>query len=228
MSEGMEKAGLHINDRIEITIKNPESEVITTYLSRVDDISGGAITIAWPTSRGIRAPVHTDDGLSVVFLDGDSVYSVDCTILERVQEPNPYLVVRPEGLPQTIQRRDYVRVPATAHLTARILRAGLHGHDPAEDIPIITHTVNISGSGFAIHHNRPLEVGRLYDVKLMIPGDRERLVLTSKIMRCDCLPDSGDNNTYIVGFAFVRLKESLRRRLVRYVFQFQQNSIRRS
>lgn len=228
MTESGDDARLQINDRIQVTIKGSDEEVPTTYYSRVEDLKGQDYVIGWPTSRGIRAPVREDTVLLVSYITGRSVYCIESAILERVRQPVPLLRVRPLAPPRSIQRREYVRVPALVdiELTPQVVTMGADGQ-PVGPVDIRARTHNLSGGGFAVHHPQPIRIDTLFDVKLKLPGTSDPIALAAKVVRCELGEDPTKERYYDVGFAFVHVVESLRRKIVSYVFRVQQSSLMR-
>ena len=218
---------LNINDRLQLIIKGTDEEVPTTYLSRVENICDGEITISWPTSRGIRAPVHDGDILSLFYTDTHAVYLLDACVLRRLPEPIPLVVARAAGSVQRIQRREYVRVPAMVdvRLSARVITAKPSRDAEAGTDFITTRTLDISGGGFAINHAASPRTGTLYDVVLSVPTLDEPLKMTAKVVRSESAVDPVRGVYFRIGFAFIQVKESVRRQIVSYVFRFQQSRL---
>jgi len=218
---------LQIKDRLQITVKETDEEVPTTYHSRVENISDGDFVIRWPTSRSIRAPVHDNDVLCISFTKGTEVYSTDSRIVKRTLFPVPVIVIHCEGPVNKTQRRDYVRVPAmiNIYLSARLITANANDDERISISVITTRTIDLSGGGFSIHNGAPLAIGSLYNVKLTIPTLEKPLSLIAKVVRMESAVNRMKETYYDVGFAFVQMDEAIRRQIVKYVFRFQQTSL---
>jgi c-di-GMP-binding flagellar brake protein YcgR len=229
MSNKNQETKLQINERIQVTLKDSEEAVPTTYYSRVEDFRETDFVIGWPTSRGLRAPAHSDTVLVISFVTGTAVYAVDASIVERILDPIPLLVVRPLTPFRNIQRREYVRVLAMVDVELTSQTVVFGGEEGKTPMPLIisTRTFNLSGGGFAIHYPRPIQIDLIFDVKVKLPGRAEPLLAEVKVVRCEAGPDVTKERYYDVGFAFVHMSEAIRRHFVSYVFKVQQSSILR-
>jgi len=217
---------LRLRDRLQITIKGTNEEISTTYASRVENISDGNIVIRWPNLRGVRAPLQDNNILCIFFVKGSEVFAVDARVLKLMPSPNSLVLVRCEGKTRKIQRRDYVRVPAMidVRLTGRPVMA--RAISEARTVYVITTTtVDISGGGFSIHHDMPLQMGSLYDVRMKIPTLEQPLSLTAKVVRMEPALNRMNKTYYDIGFDFTLLDERLRCQIIKYVFRFQQNTL---
>jgi c-di-GMP-binding flagellar brake protein YcgR len=219
---------LRLKDRLQITIKGTAAEISTIYASRVENISGSDIVIRWPNLRGVRALLQDNNFLCILFTRGSEVFEIDARVLKLMAYPNSLVLVRCDGQPRKIQRRDYVRVPAMidVHLTARLVKANATAEERAVYV-ITTTTVDISGGGFNIRHGMPLQMGSLYDLKMTIPTLEQSLSLTAKVVRMEPGFNRMNRTYYDIGFDFIRLDEKFRRQIIKYVFQFQQNALAR-
>jgi c-di-GMP-binding flagellar brake protein YcgR len=224
-AQAMKLFPLTINDRVQVTPIRPDEEDPVCLLSRVEDISGAQISLGWPTSGGIRAILREGDKLQVFFIK-DAVYLMECTVLSRALSPVPVVVVGCQAPVRKAQRREYVRVSAKVdvHLSAKVVKFGKERHDdPVSYIDARTHS--ISGAGFAIRHNCAPDLHNLYEVKLSFPDCENPISANAEVVRCESEVNHLSQRTYNIGFAFTRIKESDRRRVVSFVFRTQQNSL---
>jgi c-di-GMP-binding flagellar brake protein YcgR len=222
----MPETPLRINDRLQVIVLGTDEEVPTTYLSRVEDFTDGVALIGWPTHAGIRAPLRENDRLSLTYVEESGVYRLTGRVVQRVFEPLPLIRVLPDGELERVQRREYVRVPAMleVRLFARVVTTAT-GDEEASVNMISTRTVNISGGGILIHHSVSPKLGSIYETKLRLPGEKEPLQITAKVVRSESVLDPVRGTYYAVGFAFIQIPEGIRRRLVNFVFRFQQSSL---
>jgi c-di-GMP-binding flagellar brake protein YcgR len=217
---------LRLKDRLQITIKETREEISTTYVSRVENISGSDIAIQWPNSHGVRAPLQDNNLLCIYFIKGSEAFEIDARVVKLMPYLHHLVLIRCEGQLRKIQRRDYVRVPAMidVHLTARVVMVSATARERAASA-VTTTTADISGGGFSIHHDLPLQMGTLYDVKMTIPTLEKPLSLTAKVVRMERVLNRMNRTYYDIGFDFVMLDEPVRRQVVKYVFRFQQNML---
>jgi c-di-GMP-binding flagellar brake protein YcgR len=218
---------LQVNDQVQVKIKGTDKEVPTTFLSRVEDAAPGDYLIAWPSSNGLPAPIKDREVLLMSFTNQGSAYCLEAIVMRRVQNPIPLLTVWPLGPVRRIQRREYVRVPATINveLAARVINASVNGREPVSQALIETETVNISGGGFAIRHLSTLPLGALFDVKLKIPEQGKALNVTAKVVRSEPLAAPTSIHTHEIGFAFCELAEAIRCQIMSFVIRLQQSSL---
>jgi c-di-GMP-binding flagellar brake protein YcgR len=225
IQEEKELYPLSINDRVQVTLNDPGEENPVSFLSRVEDISGLRISLGWPTSEGIRAPLHPGDRLQV-FLIKDAVYLMDCSVVGRVLSPIPLVLVQCQSSVRKAQRREYVRVSAKVklYLSARVVKFGRHCQgDPVSRIE--TTTFSLSGAGFGIRYGFAPTIGNVYGVKMSSPEFEEPISANARVVRCESVEDQQSQVSYWVGFAFVGIKESDRRKIVSFVFRYQQTTI---
>jgi len=217
-----------LKDPLQITINGTPEENDTTYLSRIENVSGGGIVIRWPNCRGIPAPLRDNDLLRILFIKGSGAFEIDARVLKLMPYPHSLVLVRCEGQERKIQRRDYVRVPAMIDvcLTARLVMVRATREERAAYV-ITTTTVDLSGGGFSIHHDMPLRMESLYDLRMSIPKLDQPLLLTAKVVRMEPALGRMGGTYYDIGFDFILLDEKARRQIIKYVFRFQQNMLAR-
>jgi c-di-GMP-binding flagellar brake protein YcgR len=135
--------------------------------------------------------------------------------------------VRLSSQPQQLERRDNVRVRASVRLELRervVSLSDFRFHN--ERGPIQTSTVDLSGGGFSIRHPTYLAIGLPFEATLSLPDKKGPLAIASKVVRCDRVPESVGEE-YEIGFAYERISESVRSRIVRFVFSAQLSEIQR-
>jgi c-di-GMP-binding flagellar brake protein YcgR len=151
---------------------------------------------------------------------------MECTVLSSASLPVPIVVVDCQVPVRKAQRREYVRVSAKveAHLSAKVVQFGTHSQDdPVNSID--ARTFSISGAGFAIRHSCAPALHNFYEVKLSLPDCDAPIRANAQVVRCESDVNQQFQSTYSIGFAFTRIKESDRRRIVSFVFRTQQNSL---
>ncbi len=213
----MQPPTLQVNDLIQVRIL--EGEVRDPYPSRVEDLAGDEMVIAWPTEKGTPLPVVAGQVVSVAFVHDGKYYGFDGTVRGATLEPLPILVLHVPVQPSRIERRDNVRVSMSVpvELTERVVSLSEYRAQGEHNI-IRTVTVNISGGGFAIHHGTFIPVGTVFDVKLSLPDKEDPLSIVAKVVRCS---ESPGGNQCHVGFAYCQVSEKVRSRIVRFVFAAQ-------
>jgi c-di-GMP-binding flagellar brake protein YcgR len=217
---------IQINDRLQVILIGTDEEVPTTYLTRVEDLESDGFWIAWPTHAGIRATLRNQDRLSITFAEQGCVYRLTGRVIQRVFEPLPLIRVLPDEKAERVQRREFVRVPAMVEIRLfSLVTAEAKEEDAASVNLIATRTINISGGGFLIHHTAAPRLGSIYEVKFQLPTEKEPMKLRAKVVRCESVLDPLRGKYYAVGFAFIQIQEYMRRRIISFVFRFQQTSV---
>lgn len=213
----MQSPRLQINDLIQVRIL--DGEVRDPYPSRVEDLTGDEMVIAWPTEKGMPLPVVAGQVVSVSFVHDGRYYGFDGTVRETTREPLPVLVLHVPVQPSRIERRDNVRVnvPVPVELTERVVSLSEYRSQGEQNV-IRTVTVNISGGGFAIHHGTFIPVGTVFDAKLFLPDREDPVSIVAKVVRYSDTPE-GDQCQ--IGFAYSQVSEKVRSRIVRFVFAAQ-------
>ena len=213
-------------DRIQITMMDSGEEFATPYECRVTKVSGTEIVIRWPVDHGLRATICQNNLFCIFHSTGFEAYTIDARVVKLILYPESLVVLRCEGPLRKTQRRDHVRVPAMidVRLTPRLVVATSQGDERPETV-IMARTVDISGGGFNIHHDAPLQMGSTYDVKMKLPGLGQLLSLTARIVRMRAAVNRLNKTYYDIGFLFVTVDETVRRQIVKYVFRFQQTSL---
>lgn len=225
----MDRLPLAINDPLQIRVEDAESS--PTYESRVQELAENELLIRWPTQAGDRIPVREHQVLTLIFVVNQAVCACEATVLDRMEDPVALLAIRPSSPLRAIQRRDYFRVRARAPVELKPLVVQLDNFRSSGSCNrhIRAETETLSGGGFEIHHHAPVPAGTLFLVSLSLPGERHPPVsLTARVVRCIPLEVAGDESPlFDIGFAFTKLSESARTRIVRFVFRVQRESINR-
>lgn len=221
----MGKSPLNVNDLVQI--KLAEDEAGSAYPSRVDDIAGDTLILAWPTQAGAPIPLRAGQRLVLYFLRKDAVYACTATVNETRQEPVPRIAVGQSGEVQRIQRRAYfrVRAPLPVQLTGVVHTAKSESPE-GKTVHIVTSTVDISGAGLSIHYSSPLPVNTVFEMKLGVEDGDEPLKLLGRVVHYQPVAGLEDGRqVYRVAFFFLAITEGQRRRIVRRCFRFQQESL---
>jgi c-di-GMP-binding flagellar brake protein YcgR len=206
-------------DRIQVAFKGAASEP-AIFLSRVTAVKSGEYIIEWPVSKGTHIAATEQDRLLIKYHLQGWAYCFEAYVVETRLGLFPHLKIRPSSPSSRVQRRDYVRVSASieVELFGRVANAARDSEK--NPISFSTHTVNISGGGFAIRCSRPLPPGALFDVRLKIP-EIQPLNLSAKVVRSESRLSPLEE--YEIGFSFIEITEADRRPILSYVIRKQQS-----
>lgn len=123
----------------------------------------------------------------------------------------------PTGL-HRIQRRKMVRMPVSVSVELVDVK------DP--DVVLQAETKDLSGGGMAIITERRVSPGSLWNISLSLPDD----VVVEAQARCVKSSRLGqdDENRWLCGFEFIKLKQADEDALVRLVFDTERERIRKN
>ncbi len=212
---------VEINDLVQVRIPGEEP----TYPSRVYDVVEQALVISWPTEKGVPLLLRPAQSMTLFFIREDAIYSFEAVVKETHHHPVPRVALHSFGPVQRVQRREYfrVRVMLPVHLTGS---AGTEESKARRKkvLHLVTHTVDISGAGMAIHHGWPIPANTMFDTSLVIEDGQQPLKLLSRVVHSEPLSEVSGKPLYHVALVFVSIKESQRRTIVRRLFKIQLKS----
>jgi c-di-GMP-binding flagellar brake protein YcgR len=213
----MQPPTLQVNDLIQVRLL--DGEVLDSYPSRIEDIRGEDVVIAWPAYKGILLPIVPDQTLRVSYVHDGKYYGFEGIVRETALAPLPSVVLQVPAGPDRIERRDNVRVNASVpvELTEKVVSLSEYKAFGEQNI-IRTVTVNISGGGFAISHGAFIPAGTVFDVNIALPDKKDPISIAAKVVRCT---ESAEEGQHLLGFSYLNISEKLRSRIVRFVFAAQ-------
>lgn len=215
----MESESVQVNEILQIkAMDDPNALPCHT---RVEDIAGGCIVIAWPLDRGSQIPVQLEQQLMLSFVREEAAYVFAAVVQEKGQAPVPYLKIRPLGHPRKIQRREFFRVKVAIDVEI----AGVISH-PAQGEMVLyfkSHTYDLSGGGMAIRLEKNIPVGSMLEVKLFLFDGLAPLKIIARVVNSVPVQSVGGRTLSRIGMSFPGITETERRRIMRYLFQMQRN-----
>ncbi len=211
-----------VNELLQVSFMDRKSA--QGYSSRVEDLDGVKICIAWPTENGLRVSVRAGEEVFLSFTREDAAYGVRAKVEKTVNEPLPVVVVEPVGPVTRTQRRDFVRVNASIPVEM----IGVPG--PSEETPVVllikTRTLDVSGGGFSLYYKDAVPSGTVFETRFSLPGIAEEFHLHAKLVRCQRRSDAQGNRIHRLGLIFLDMPESNRSRIIRFVFSVQKSAVR--
>ena len=211
-----------VNELLQVSFMDGESA--HGYSSRVEDLDGGKICIAWPTENGLRVSVRAGEEVFLSFTREDAAYGLRAKVEKTVAEPVPVVVVEPIGSVTRTQRREFVRVRTSIPVEM------IGVPDPSQETTVVllikTRTLDLSGGGFAVFYKDAVPSGTVFETKFSLPGMPEEFHLHAKLVRCERREDAQRNRIHRLGFMFLDMPESTRSRIVRFVFGVQKSAVR--
>ena len=218
----MNAVSLQVNELLQVSFMDGESA--HGYSSRVEDLDGGKICIAWPTENGLRVSIRAGEEVFLSFTREDASYGLRAKVEKTVPEPLPVVVVEPVGSVTRTQRREYVRVRTSIPVEM------IGVPDPSQETPVVllikTRTLDLSGGGFAVYYKDAVPSGTVFETRFSLPGTPEEFHLHAKLVRCERREDAQRNRIHRFGLMFLEMPESTRSRIVRFVFGIQKSAVR--
>lgn len=217
-AEARRDIAIGINDLLQVQF--PDDPKALSLSSRVDDIVGNRIHIAWPTDRGIRVPLHEQQTLTISFVRDDAVYAFTGIIEQLWRAPLAQLSLLMVGSPQRIQRRQFFRVKSLLPVEFFGELPKANDDDPSPMIIAFkTHTFEISGSGLAIRHSSSIPSGTLLECRLILADENARLKILCKVVHSSRVGSPAQTSLHHIGMYFLSIREADRTRIVRHVFR---------
>ena len=215
---------LPLEAKCTIQVQTADSSAAPYCESRIEEMADDELIISWPTHGGERIPVREFQAVRISFSRDQKAYEFDATVLDVIDDPVPLLSIRPSSQLRTIQRRDDVRIQARVpvELVARVVGMARYKDTRARSHNIRAETFNLSAGGFGIYHPSAIAIGTVFEVKMALPGESSNLVMSAQVVRCDLPEDPGAQAPkFEIGFSFIRMPQSARAHLVRFIFSLQ-------
>jgi c-di-GMP-binding flagellar brake protein YcgR len=214
---------LGLQDLVEVSV--PEEENSPYYPSRVEDIEGEQLILGWPTNRGMRIALRKEQVIAVCFTRQEAVFHVSAVVTELLPNGIPRIMVRPFGATRRIQRREYYRVRALVpvQLAGVIRTPNVEG--PGKPIRILSHTIDISGSGFAVHQSFAIPSGTIFETRICLDKDQPAIKLEARVVHSDPLAAFRGRQVYRIALTYVSITEQQRQAIVRHVFAVQRDTL---
>ena len=213
-----------VNELLQVSFM--DGEAAHGYASRVEDLVGNKICIAWPTENGLRVTVRAGEELYLSFTREDASYGLRTKVEKTINEPVPLVVVESIGPITRTQRREYVRVGVSIPVEL----IGVPDPSAAVESPVVllikSKTLDLSGGGFSLYYKDAVASGTIFETRFSLPGVSEEFHLRSKLVRCERREDAQRNRIHRLGLMFLDMPESRRSRIVRFVFGVQKSAVR--
>lgn len=189
------------------------------YKSRVDNVLSRSLMIEVPLHENNGRPMAYSPGQEITLfhfgIDG-SKYILPSRILKRVNDDVPLWEValpHPDSI-QRIQRRNYLRVPASLELALRSLSKTNH---------FLARTLDVSGGGIAFSCKSDLRVdhGERFACWLAIPTKQgmDHASFTAKVVRV--VPPKREGEHQAISLMILETRELDREKIIRYCFDRQ-------
>jgi c-di-GMP-binding flagellar brake protein YcgR len=190
------------------------------FNSKVVEKEDGRLFVSYPVNEETRKTTFMLDGtqLKVSFIGKDNVvYSFQSEVIGRAKKTFPVIVLRYPGDKRVvrIQRRQYVRVPASISIAIHPLEG--------EFDPFVTVTEDISAGGAAaiVNHFVDLHSGKIVNVWLTLPmhsNELNYLQLQARVVRAVPKNEAEPGKLFL---QFLDMEGPNQEQLIRFVFEQQ-------
>jgi len=180
------------------------------YRTRIEEVGERLLSVGVPFDHGELVPVREGTKVKITFWDETAVYSFEGKIMQRIAIPVPiFVLVLPDKVAK-VQRRDFVRVPASFPITFRMVtREGLSDIYKAV-------TLDLSGGGMRFSTKEHIENKSLLFVQLSLPnGEIQTPVTVCRAVGIE------DTKQYSISVKFHEISERERDKIIRCVFDIQ-------
>jgi c-di-GMP-binding flagellar brake protein YcgR len=222
-----ELAGVPLEVDALLEVGVPEEGTAPNYFARLEKVEGEFLHVEWPANAKCRAVLWPDQPIFLIFIRNEIVFQVNGWVRELVLQPAARIVIQPSGALRRTQRRQYCRVRTLIplQLSGVVRPAEAPPEDPGKPLNLITHTVDISGSGFAIHHGAPIPVNQILQVRINLEPDQPPLKFEVQVVQCNPLKTFGEHPLYCIAMTYASISESQRSAIIRYVFDIQRSTL---
>jgi len=183
-----------------------------TVLVKVDD---RALTVGLETLAEQRLDFSPGDDVYVTFVRPDALYRFPSRVLGVNETRGTLTLQRNDDGISRIQRRTYFRMHVRLHVHTRRLSEISHGRRVS--IEKTAEAVDLSGGGIQLRLDEPYQRGDLLELSLRLPDGGDAIRLVGKVVRVKKL-ERAEGITFSCGVEFVKIKESDRSRIIRFLF----------
>lgn len=180
------------------------------YKTHIDEVGERLLSVFAPTYQGTVIPLHEGEKVEIVFWDEIASYAMDTVIVQRIAVPIPIFVLEFSDEIQRVQRRNFVRVPASYPLTYRVIeRTGLSQMKRGR-------TLDLSGGGMRFETPEKLDNGAILHTSLELPVGE--ISTPARVCRVE---KNEDSRNYAISLEFFQISERERDQVIRCVFDLQ-------
>ena len=189
-----------------------EGEYVGKYRTRIEEVGEKIIAVGAPIVDGEVVPLREGTKVKLIYWDEVSAYSFEGEIMQRVSVPIPMFILELPDSITKVQRRNFVRVPATYPFNFQILN-----QEGLSDVYKGT-MIDLSGGGIRFLTEERMENKSLIYAQLNLPsGTLETPLRVCRVERTE------DSKRYRVSTEFHELAERVRDRIIRCVFDIQRD-----
>jgi c-di-GMP-binding flagellar brake protein YcgR len=110
-------------------------------------------------------------------------------------------------------------------LTGVVRHRGSPSDGQEQSIQIVSHTIDLSGSGLSIHQSFSIPSETMLETRIWLDKDQPPIKLQARVVHCEPITAFRGRQIYRIALAFVEITEQQRHAIVRHVFAVQRTSL---
>ncbi|MBI5206482.1 MAG: flagellar brake protein [Candidatus Firestonebacteria bacterium] len=210
-----------INVNLQLIIEPDSSEYPGRYLSRIEDFNNNYLFISAPMSQQLFVPIRIGTSLKISFFDGPKSYTFQTSVIDRISEPFPMLIIaRPVHYEQK-ERRRFPRYKAVVPVYVKV-----NSTEAAKFLGLTdgfdTISMNISVGGIYIESHLPIPTGTILQLGISLPSIKEPILVLSKVIRTI----DQSNGKYGIAIKFLIIDEKKRDEILKFIFDLERGTIK--
>jgi c-di-GMP-binding flagellar brake protein YcgR len=213
---------LAINELLQIQLQNDPSP--STYRSRIENIVDQKLLVSWPTSSGIRMPIHADQMLNLSLVREGNAYAFTGLVDRTVTDPLPQIIVIVNSEIHRIQRRQNFRIKSLIPIEISGEVKGSSENDAMLPLFFKTTTYNISAGGVAVRSPKGVPEGSILESKLALPDQEPIIKAPCRVIYNE--PAIDNPRLQQSGMKFLVISEKEKARMVRFIYRTQLKGMR--
>jgi len=208
---------IEIGEKLEIIVKRDSREDIKGFSMLQDINSKGELVVTQPMRDGIPIVIRPDDFIRVLFFKEDGCFAFDGEPVNRFKIENADVIsIRQISSIEKIQRRQFYRLKIVLPVELKLL-------DNKEDTPILKgYSVDISGNGLRLNIDQKLNVDAIVKCNIKL-NSNESVTVKGRVVRVGL--DDKLAYKYDMGITFVDIPNATQDRIVKFIFEEQQELI---
>ena len=208
-----------MGQRLEFYVGNDDDR----YPSRIEDLTEEEILVAMPVNSK-RVPVIPARGEHIYALAvGERCryrFFAICRGTKVLDGNIPVLVLSRPDTVDRFQNRRFVRIKMSQQVRVTVIN-----EDGSLAEPVLTYTIDLSGSGICFVMKEPVKVGLTVSMFIFGVPDGSNMDVLGEVIRSDATENAADERIYHVGVKFKHLSRPVVNRLVHYLFGVQRKYI---
>ncbi|AFS79552.1 type IV pilus assembly protein PilZ [Gottschalkia acidurici 9a] len=209
----MDTSILKIGSKVIINKKVKSDE--NDYISQIENVEGDKIKILTPMYKSTLIRLHEGTNIGLMVFSDLGVYKLDAevggTIVDKLLH---YTELKATSKVAKFERRDHFRLKIMKDVLVR-------KNDENEEMEYAKClTIDLSGGGIQFSSTEKFEENDV--VEMRIDMDDEEMVLKGKILSVVKQESVGN---YKYGTKFVDIRESIREKVIRYIFKVQREKL---